>query len=234
MILILILAVIGVQRYLNMSSVAYQLPWFSVYHQWMRSKITQAAQPNWQGLLILALPLLLIAMMLFGFVSRLFGNVGYYALGLLMLWYCIDARDFSAYPDTPSPTDLLVSAYRSLFGYLFWFALCGPLGLILYYIVSILYQKMGDRAEVRMLLSILDWIPMRLLAFSFALVGHFSSVFSVWVKQFSKGLSHGDAIIVSCGQLVTKSREDAVNLLNRVLIVWLVVIGLVTLGVLFG
>jgi adenosylcobinamide-phosphate synthase len=98
----------------------------------------------------------------------------------------------------------LVDAYRQVFAVIFWFAILpGPVGAVLYRAVALLAEEWGavtpgveptpltqSRDEfgrpARTLLGWLDWIPVRLTAFSFAVVGDFEDAVACWRTQAQK------------------------------------------------
>lgn len=96
----------------------------------------------------------------------------------------------------------LVDAYRQVFAVLFWFTLLpGPAGAVLYRAsvllagewtgpapgdddatpIALAREAFGDPA--RRLLAVLDWIPVRLTALSFAIVGDFEDAAYCWRTQ---------------------------------------------------
>ena len=95
----------------------------------------------------------------------------------------------------------LVDAYRQVFAVLFWFlVLPGPAGAVLYRAAVLLADEWkgnapGDdttplirsRAEfgkaAQALLGLLDWVPVRLTALSFAIVGDFEDAAYCWRMQ---------------------------------------------------
>jgi adenosylcobinamide-phosphate synthase len=95
----------------------------------------------------------------------------------------------------------LVDAYRQVFAVLFWFVvLPGPAGAMLYRAVAMLAEEwkgpepgiepsplVQSRGEfghpARRLLALLDWIPVRLTALSFAVVGDFEDAVACWRTQ---------------------------------------------------
>jgi len=98
----------------------------------------------------------------------------------------------------------LVDAYRQVFAVLFWFVvLPGPAGAVLYRAAVLLAQEwkgpvpgvepsplVQSRSEfgrpARGLLAVLDWIPVRLTALSFAVVGDFEDAVACWRTQASR------------------------------------------------
>jgi adenosylcobinamide-phosphate synthase len=122
----------------------------------------------------------------------------------------------------------LIDAYRQVFGVLFWFAvLPGPAGAVLYRATVLLADEWrapakGDDATpidrerarfgapVRTLLTWLDWIPVRLTALSFAIVGDFEDAIACWRTQAALwaqeegGLTYGILLASGGGALGVK------------------------------
>jgi cobalamin biosynthesis protein CobD/CbiB len=98
----------------------------------------------------------------------------------------------------------LVDAYRKVFGVIFWFVvLPGPAGAVLYRAAVLLAEEwrgpvpgvepsplVQSRAEfgmpARALLQALDWLPVRLTALSFAIVGDFEDAVACWRTQATR------------------------------------------------
>ena len=94
-----------------------------------------------------------------------------------------------------------MDSYRQVFATLFWFAvLPGPAGAVLYRAAVLLAQEWRGEAKgadttpiaqsravfgrpARALLWLLDWIPARLTALSFAIVGDFEDAAFCWRTQ---------------------------------------------------
>jgi adenosylcobinamide-phosphate synthase len=98
----------------------------------------------------------------------------------------------------------LVDAYRQVFAVLFWFVvLPGPAGAVLYRAAALLAEEwkgpvpgvepsslVQSRDDfgwpARALLALLDWIPVRLTALSFAVVGDFEDAVACWRTQATR------------------------------------------------
>jgi cobalamin biosynthesis protein CobD/CbiB len=112
----------------------------------------------------------------------------------------------------------LVDSYRQVFATLFWFAvLPGPAGVVLYRAAVLLAAEWqgGDATPVaqsrtvfgrpaRALLWLLDWIPARLTALSFAIVGNFEDAVYCWRTQAAswaseEGGEHAGIVLASGG-----------------------------------
>jgi AmpE protein len=81
---------------------------------------------------------------------------------------------------------LLWDAYQSFFAVIFWYFLLGPVAALSYRLLA-LAEAHGQTAAVveraRQLRHAFDWVPVRLLAASFALVGNFVAVSRVMLHE---------------------------------------------------
>lgn len=138
---------------------------------------------------------------------------------------------------------IFLAAYQRVFGVVFWFVILGPVGAVFYRILALLSadSPLGLSQVAAKTLSILDWIPVRLFTFIFALAGHFTKVFSYWKRNARKGLNLNDTLITESGMAaidVMKSgqipedgeaEKEAVHLLDRAFIIGLVILAMIVL-----
>jgi membrane protein required for beta-lactamase induction len=156
--------------------------------------------------------------------------------------------------------NLLARVNDRLFAILFWFLVFGPLGAVLYRTSALLAARAADpdgvvatpfdRAAVQLHHG-LGWLPARLVALVYALVGSFEQTFEGWrsfdVRCVGRFRDHNAALLVCAGigalglgpnwyqadrdQVVTTTQvRAALHLLKRALIVWLAVVGVMTLA----
>lgn len=144
---------------------------------------------------------------------------------------------------------VLMEANERQFGVLFWFALLGPAGALLYRTADLM--RRGPQAQrnteystaaVR-LHGVLAWIPAHLAAIGYALAGSFEDAVSDLKSYYSTcslrffqvsndvllctGLG---ALRAGAGQEAGLSRlKSALGLVRRTLIIWMVIYGLITL-----
>ena len=246
MTLLLILIAIAVQRFLGLTPDKIEVPWVHGYYTWFVRQFDVVTRGHGLfGLGLLVVPILLVVSILFSILFHMFGLLGYSIVSLFLFWYCVDARDLAKRPYAAelSPIQWLTQSYATLFAMIFWYALFGPIGLLLYYIVYILHRfacttdqvvSPGITHAASQTLNILDWVPVRLFTLSLSLVGHFAQMFTVWLKYLLPGLQSATVVIEACVASVAKSTSDSVVMINRALVVWLVVIALVMIGVLLG
>ena len=107
----------------------------------------------------------------------------------------------------------LLDAYRNVFGTLFWFLMApGPVGALLYRLTSLLAEQWHGEATTPMgaqlarfghpvarLLHWLDWIPVRLTAITFAVVGDFEDAVYCWRTQAGSWPTRDQGILLASG-----------------------------------
>lgn len=87
----------------------------------------------------------------------------------------------------------LISVQKDVFGIIFWFVLpFGPAGAILYRVSSFLQKSWNEQNEAdglgvfaKKVFYWIDWIPVRLTAMSFAVVGNFEDAIYTW-RNFAR------------------------------------------------
>ncbi|HUL40715.1 MAG TPA: CobD/CbiB family protein [Burkholderiales bacterium] len=105
--------------------------------------------------------------------------------------------------------DGLVCSHRYVFGVIFWFAvLPGPLGAVLYRFASVLSEKWDSRRDVQLagfgnfavrIFNWIDWVPVRLTAISFAIVGDFEDALHCWRVQAMSWIDAEQGVILASG-----------------------------------
>lgn len=113
---------------------------------------------------------------------------------VLAEWQGVDSRDMS--PDEVARRAIeagLVASHRHVFAVLFWFLLLpGPLGAVIYRLMHLTrqYLPQGEAAErvrfdaaVQRCFEIIDWLPARVTAAVYAVVGNFEDAVFCWRTQ---------------------------------------------------
>lgn len=143
-------------------------------------------------------------------------------------------------------------SHERLFAIVFWFLILGPIGAIVYRLISWFHDNAmhGDAMyenqleHMALVHRYAAWIPARLVALSYTLVGNFMASFDIWMKLAVKP-NVCQEILVDCGDAslgisatpantATKAEnESALKLVQRALLVWVLIIAVATLGQLF-
>ncbi len=158
--------------------------------------------------------------------------------------------------------ETLKAALSTLFGVLFWYWVAGVGGAMLYALShSCREQWQSDVLFFNLAQQIvfwLEWLPARILGFSFAIVGNFQDAMECWRGQASSWIDANEGVILSAGagalgirlggslhiadsellrpeigteeQPAPESIDAAVALVWRAVLLWLAVVGLLWLG----
>jgi len=104
--------------------------------------------------------------------------------------------------------EILRGAYQHLFGVIIWFALFGPGGALLYRLSQILSLKWGELDErefgdfgkvAARIFAWMEWLPLRITAISFAIVGDFEDAMYCWRSQAEQWAQRGMGIVLASG-----------------------------------
>ncbi|MDR2030884.1 MAG: CobD/CbiB family protein [Azoarcus sp.] len=106
----------------------------------------------------------------------------------------------------------VVAAHRNVFGVVFWFALLapffGPAGAVMYRLARFLYDEWGRRGDegfdrfgawARQAFLFIDWLPARVTAILYALVGNFEDALLCWRTQAVLWADRTAAVLVASG-----------------------------------
>lgn len=103
----------------------------------------------------------------------------------------------------------LVAAHRNVFGVAFWFVILpGASGAVMYRLARFLDEEWGMRNDAEFgefgrcsaqMFGVIDWLPVRLTAASFSIVGDFEDAVACWRTQAMLWPDKGSAILLASG-----------------------------------
>lgn len=103
----------------------------------------------------------------------------------------------------------LLASHRNVFAIVFWFVILpGPSGVVMYRLARFLAEDWGRRTEAdfaaagtfaRRAFELIDWLPARLTAASFSVVGNFEDALYCWRTQSALWPDGASAIILASG-----------------------------------
>ncbi len=256
---IIVLIALLIERFFDWSHLR-QWHWYTALQKMVSERL-----PGKNAYLIVAmtiLPLLLLVFIIDYVLSQVLYGVLSVVFELCLLLYCFGPRNLwadafasaTAFSQNDSQlakeklydlfgvTDagrsaFFIEANRRVFAIVFWFAILGPIGAVLYRALAISSRSTQTDLShsATYAASILDWIPARIFTFALALGGHFAKVFDCWRKKVGHGFNENDALLVECGAAAL-GQEDveplerrAVSLIDRAFVIMLVFILLVML-----
>ncbi|MCP2076180.1 UNVERIFIED_ORG: AmpE protein [Pseudomonas lini] len=118
---------------------------------------------------------------------------------------------------------LLWQAYQSFFAVIFWYFLLGPVAALSYRLLALAAehsQNPGVAERAAQMRHAFDWVPVRLLAASFALVGNFVAVSRVMLHELLNWNISAAALIDKVGLVAGEipapvAGPDGINSLDR-------------------
>ncbi len=242
--IVIVFIVLALQRIAVTDVYSYQLAWLQAYFRWLEKKIEFLTEEHaLVTVLLLILPLIIVVILVFSLIYHFLGIFVYAIFNFILLWFCMDGRDLLRRPYLgASVADLFKLTFERLFAVIFWFVIFGPAGLILYTAVISLrnYLVSADNPHTLYytlkIKAILDWLPIRLLGLSYAIVGNFTAVSKIWMQHWREGLESDAHLTVEYGSTALDISESAlsgagievIQIINRCLVFWILVLGLLS------
>lgn len=137
---------------------------------------------------------------------------------------------------------IFIAAHQRIFAVFFWFVLLGPVGAGAYRIIeSVSTQSISGAKIAAQIKGGLDWLPIRLATFIFALGGHFTSVFGYWKREALTGPDTNEQFLTECGMAALDvvennqlpetgvAEQEALALIDRVFVIGLMLVAIVVL-----
>ncbi|SOD42279.1 CobD/CbiB family protein [Nitrosovibrio sp. Nv4] len=125
-----------------------------------------------------------------------------------LLWklHGVEADDLSSQEIARITIEMgLIYSHRYVFGVIICFALLpGPLGAVLYRLAELLDERWGARPDAFgdfavKAFRIIDWLPARATAMSFAIAGNFEDAIYCWRAQAASWMDRNQGIILASG-----------------------------------
>lgn len=243
--LLVILLCLFSERFL-IHSVSYQrFNWFGDYYQ----AIKKIAEHNslfsnpWAFLGLIVLPLIAVT----SFVYLLLHGIFYGFIGVLLnialFFYCLGPQNVF-YPVTHSETEgskELAGNYfalvnQQLFSVVFWYMIGGPIMAVAYRVIALCRHITPVSVQANEITDLLEWIPARLTALLFLLVGNFQRGFKLFATYFLAKPDFNNEMLRVCGlhAACTSDIEEvpmpaAEKLVEHAIIIMLVLIAVFTL-----
>lgn len=229
-------------RYTTWGGKLQRYNWFKHYSDWIRSYLNRFEnKPELYLLIFISIPFLICTLLLEVAVRYSFL---YFMLNVFILVYCwafVRLTNISN-ADFHEKNHKIFWYVLQPFSLIFWYILAGPIGALLYCMISL--SKTGKGAVIAVQWEqILDWPASRLLGFGYALAGHFNPCFSYWRSYLFSSPSLNKIFLEKCGNyalfgdqrisnhlLTEKENYHAQSLVSRAQIMLFVVLFVFTLG----
>lgn len=201
--------------------------WLNVYIVKMNGYISNLGlTQSYLVMLALFAPLCIILILAKLLFTLVFGAIGGVLFAAFVLFYFL-GNDHAA----KNKSEFVVAHERS-FGILFWFALLGPIGSLLYwFLVATSQVKSADEqldsgfyAALDWIHAIIAWVPVRITGFVYALVGNFTAGFNAWLHAMRLPRMPSSELLNNCGNasIDASIADDSQNLVYRAFIAWVI------------
>lgn len=146
---------------------------------------------------------------------------------------------------------ILIQANDRLIGVMFWFAVLGPVGAVLYRVSTLLkeqtsFEAGGFATAAQDLYWVMNWLPTRICIIGYALAGNFIDTISYWRSISDFWVRDSSELLIASGMgalrqdLRTDSEPDAdeyftlgvshaLSLVKRTVVVFITLLALMTL-----
>ena len=199
---------------------------------------------TWVILVMMIAPFLILVAAL-GYVLGhfLYGTVGV-LINMAVFYYCIGPSN-PFYPsrltadiknNTEEAGEYLVKVNGQLFAVIFWYIALGPVGALTYRLGSLSEEVETTGRAARMFIDVLDWLPARVTALFYLLVGHFQNGFVPYLKLFFSKTEQNKQLLSDCGLAAighiaepSTLLSDAEHLVEHSVMLLLVLLALFTL-----
>lgn len=146
---------------------------------------------------------------------------------------------------------VFVRSHEQLFGVVFWFIVLGMAGALLFALSLRLRRRVGDGSgdfaeAARRLYAILSWPSSRTAAIGFGLAGNLVDAVDGWHSAEDGSLQATESLLCAVGlaslslgktptpdgdnTALAAQVEEVQSLVNRTLLVWLTILGIMTIG----
>lgn len=107
---------------------------------------------------------------------------------------------------------LVWQAYQSFFAVIFWYFLLGPVAALAYRLLALAEERAASpaiREQARQVRHAFDWVPVRVLAASFSLVGNFVAVSRVLLHELLNWEMPAERFVVIAGRAAGELPESS-------------------------
>ncbi len=197
------------ERFLAHESTHDRFRWFKVYAEKVISFVNRLCShiSPWIILALIIFPLLILACIVLCFFDEFLFGFFALILNIAIFYYCVGLINpfYPVLSNTTEPLleqdvgDYFVHVNGQLFAVIFWYVLLGPLGLLAYRLIAFCTGLSVVSEHAVRLCACLDWLPARMTALLYLLVGNFQVGFQNYMKLFFKPPSYNNQLIQTCG-----------------------------------
>lgn len=234
------------ERFLIHTFSFLRFSWFNDYVLFVKKSIDNHFTFNnpWMTLAAIVFPIIVLTSLVYlMFHSIFFGFVGL-ILSAALFFYCLGPQN-AFYPPSDTGIDgndseqiknYLSLVNSQLFSVVFWYIVAGPIVVLTYRVISLCKTIDGVSEQSTQISDVLEWIPARITALLFLIVGNFQRGYTIFTQYFLAKPDDNDKMLGECGlQAVRVDESDEIPMpsaeamVEQAAVVLLVFIALFTL-----
>jgi AmpE protein len=137
----------------------------------------------------------------------------YFIFEFVVFYVCLGEHNLFYFntnqKDHLNKKEYIIAINQEIFAIIIWFFAFGPVGAILYRVTLNFAKIPGIDKSIHVLNDIFDWLPTRLTALLFLLVGQFQPGFSEYIQHILSKPEHNNTMLLSMAEhaLDCKSME---------------------------
>ncbi len=234
------------ERFLIHTLSYHRFYWFGDYSLFIKSIIDKSSlfKNPWMTLAAIILPIIMVTSVIYFLLCSILFGFLCLILSIILFLYCLGPQN-AFYPVSESSSALsnntLVGNYfaqvnRQLFSVIFWYILGGPIAVLTYRLVTLCRDISSVSKQADEVTNLAEWIPARLSALLFLLVGNFQRGFILFTRLFFSKPELNSQLLSNCGLQAVRTNESdeiplpvAESLVEHVTIFFMVLIALFTL-----
>ncbi len=197
-------------------------------------------QPQLMKTIIMVLPIWLVVAGVYWLLHDEFWGIATFLLNLTIFYFCIGPMNIF-YPSEKEGIGIqhLVIANNAIFSPIFWYLLFGPLFLLAYRLIHLASYHTKEQVYCDTIIQWLDWIPARISAICYLLVGHFQRGIEPFGHYVFAGPKDNAVLLEACAKATFSddqtlpSELEAEKALEHSIILYLVIIAILTIAAWF-
>lgn len=183
--------------------------WFGNYASFINKYIetTPYFTSPWLMLAGITLPIITATSIIYFLFYHLIWGLAGFILSIMIFFYCLGPQN-AFYPVSEDQNNGLSGidignyfalANNQLFAVIFWYVLAGPIAALTYRLLSLSRSIESVQSQATQITEILEWIPARITALLFLLVGNFQRGFATFIQNMMTGPDSNNQLLSACG-----------------------------------
>jgi AmpE protein len=207
----IVLVCLSLERFFSIEAALRRAAGFHHYITQIRRFTPLSWQKRPYGILFFLLPTLSLILGLHILNEYYLSKPLAFLVEAIVLLYCLGPTDI--YHQSTVPQDLFEKAHTHLFAVLFWFALLGPVGVLLFRLLERLSEMPKKQMELseaitadvpelaRRLLGYFNWLPIRFFVGIQSILGKFPETLRYWLDYLLMDWTHNNQFLENSGRI---------------------------------